>query len=683
MKKVFILLSFLLPVLFAGKTYAQNIDTATVVVSGGNAVVMVIPPVNKNATRSISRAVGTASNYSALTTIKQAETFAAFRAIAGDTVIASLKQMKKLNSDKSLWSFLEGHPGYKEFGFALTNLRFLKAMGWAYVDSSINKLPVNTKVFYKVTDATNNKTDTGSCTTGRQPNAQQPVIVKYQADDSLLFAKWGFKSKSRWFLPMYAYVYKKNEKGVFEKMTSAISATHVADSVYFGLSNHVAPNLEYTYYIQPVDMFNNPIDVHSDTVTILSVNYRRLPAVIGTKATDTLNGIMLSWKKQPANLFFKGIVIQRALTATGDYTALTTVPVTDSTYLDKTPNEGQTYFYRLRVVGIKEDVKQQKSNGFSGYATAKHVDKHARLLAPYNLTVATDPKGVKLNWQQVTSSMVVGYYVYRMDGVDTANMKLVSRLLTGTTYIDTTKNASRRLNYSYAVKSVSFTNAQSPYSNQVQAKLPFGLDKPITPAFINATRKDNTLFIQWEDTKLADNYISGYVLYKHKIVPGEKISYDVNKKASEEATRLNFVRVSKDTVKRAYYTVNFDDSGDQYEYAVAAVDVLNGESGLSALAVNTAEKVLIAPPVKLILTNIDNKVELTWLQGNLAGVKGYNVYRKAIGEKDFKKVANVDVKSTTWADNAIQPEKVYFYKIKAVNSYGESARAAANSIKIY
>ena len=399
------------------------------------------------------------------------------------------------------------------------------------------------------------------------------------------------------------------------------------------------------------------------------------------KAKDTTGGILITWQKLPANLFLAGIQIERSEAPAGGYKIIATTPVTDSTFMDRNLKQGIPYYYRLMVRGrLNDKISLGK---YSGFASAGYSDKHDKPDAPYQLSSVPNAKGVQLSWQAVNSNALTGYYVYRSPVADTTKMEVISRQIKTTTFTDTTTTASRRINYSYAVKAINVAGVKSSFSNVLQAKLPVGRDKELTPAYINASPKGYGLFIEWQDLNVTDNYLKGYILYKRKIQPGDKLTYDVNKKGSAEAARLGFTRVDTALIKHPYYQDGITSNGDQYEYAVSAVDMLGGEGGLSALAVNTITAAPLVAPLKLILKNIDNRVELTWLQGNISGLTGFNIYRRESGQKQFVKLANVDVKETSYADKTAQPQKLYFYQVKSANKSSESTGYAANSLLVY
>jgi fibronectin type 3 domain-containing protein len=287
-----------------------------------------------------------------------------------------------------------------------------------------------------------------------------------------------------------------------------------------------------------------------------------------------------------------------------------------------------------------------------------------------------------ISWQADKSNLALaGYRVYRAERLDTMQMVAVSRLISSTTFTDTTKNRSRRTLYAYTVKAVSMGGVESRFSSTVQAKLSSGRDVPVVPAYINALRKDNTVTIQWQNTKMDDNYIAGYNIYRKKIVPGEQLTYDVQKAGAIEAGRLGFIKLNKKPLDKPYYTDTLDKQETRYEYVVSATDITGGESGLTALAFdNSTDK--ISSPAQLVVMNINSSAKLNWQQPNTSGVTGYNVYRKMAGEKTFTKTANINAAQTSWTDTTISPKHTYVYRVKAIGNNGESIGYASQSLRV-
>ncbi len=82
------------------------------------------------------------------------------------------------------------------------------------------------------------------------------------------------------------------------------------------------------------------------------------------------------------------------------------------------------------------------------------------------------------------------------------------------------------------------------------------------------------------------------------------------------------------------------------------------------------------------LSKSGNSVKLSWKKAS--GVKGYYVYRKADGEKKFKKVKTTS--GTSWTDKAVKKGKKYSYKIVPYTKNGSKIKkgqaSAVKSLRI-
>lgn len=78
---------------------------------------------------------------------------------------------------------------------------------------------------------------------------------------------------------------------------------------------------------------------------------------------------------------------------------------------------------------------------------------------------------VSLSWSPSTSQNVTGYNVYRSTVANGPYTQINSSLVTGTTYNDTTAQAG--VTYYYVTTAMNSQQAESPYSNQAQAIVPF------------------------------------------------------------------------------------------------------------------------------------------------------------------------------------------------------------------
>ena len=625
----------------------------------------------------ISRA-NSDKNFKQIAKVARAATLKDFANIAGTDVLAGLKKAKKISSDRELWKYIQTHAALKNYGFSTFQLGFLQAMGLAYVDKDEKTMVPGTTIYYKAALADNSQSAEGSIITGSKATFGKPKQIMASAGDSSIRIKWGYKKQSGESQPFTATLKRKMDGGAFEPQPVKLLALTVKDSVFFNLIQPVQPGGAYRYFITPGDIFGNVSTINSDTVNLVAANLKGLPPLTNMKARDTTAGIVLTWAPLTTRKFVAGIEIQRSRISTGNYVIMDTVAATGQTYLDTRLTPGVVYYYRLRVLGLTGD-KVTRYN-FSGFASASHAGKHIKPDAPYNIIAKTTKNGVLVSWQPVNSVNLAGYYVYRTPANDTAKTATLSRLITDTSFTDTTKNASRRTAYIYTVRAVSISNVKSNSSAGASAHLPFGKDAPLTPGSITVLMRGNNLLITWDDVKKNDAATLGYLLYKRKRT-GATDKYDITKPASAEATRLNFIPVFKGLLTTPFFTDDIPSDGTAYEYAVSAIDSYGAESGLSAFATNPAIGASVNAPRQIYLRKVSNGIEVRWLQANSPEIKSFEIYRRTINEKNSTQIGTVDKSQRNYVDRSAAHDTLYVYTVVAVSGQSKSAPALAQSIK--
>lgn len=73
-----------------------------------------------------------------------------------------------------------------------------------------------------------------------------------------------------------------------------------------------------------------------------------------------------------------------------------------------------------------------------------------------------------------------------------------------------------------------------------------------------------------------------------------------------------------------------------------------------------------------------NKIKLTW-QDNSNNETGFEIYRSGILSGYYKIVGTVGANTTAFTDSALYPSKKYYYKVQAINLYGNSGLSSIDS----
>lgn len=184
------------------------------------------------------------------------------------------------------------------------------------------------------------------------------------------------------------------------------------------------------------------------------------------------NGIVLTWINRSQNE--TGFTVQRALSRTGPWNNIATLPSGSNTYTDRIGNPTITYYYR---VFASNTVGDTVTPGFptmtvdSGFSNVVRVVPLRRPFAPTKLTAAlqTGPR-VRLIWQD-NSRIETGFVIERsVNGRPYVTLATIGpRSSTGSvSYTDRTVRTGRR--YTYRVAAVNLVRL-STYSNNVQIRL--------------------------------------------------------------------------------------------------------------------------------------------------------------------------------------------------------------------
>ena len=252
---------------------------------------------------------------------------------------------------------------------------------------------------------------------------------------------------------------------------------------------------------------------------------------------------------------------------------------------------------------------------------------------------ATSGKPV-LTWNAVPGA--TSYKVYRA----TSKSGTYSLLGTVTTTSYTNTGAKEGTTYYYKVKAANGAG-ESAYSNVVSGKVVV-TPKPAAPV-----------------VKIGHSAASGKPVLTWNAVSGAT-SYKVYRATSQNGTYSLL-----GTVTATSYTNTGAKAGMTYYYKVKAVNSV-GESAYSNIVSGKVKSVTpkpSAPVVKIGNSSTSGKPMLTW--NAVSGATSYKVYRATSQNGAYSLLGTVT--TTSYTNTGAKAGTTYYYKVKAVNSAGESA----------
>ena len=252
---------------------------------------------------------------------------------------------------------------------------------------------------------------------------------------------------------------------------------------------------------------------------------------------------------------------------------------------------------------------------------------------------ATSGKPV-LTWNAVPGA--TSYKVYRA----TSKSGTYSLLGTVTTTSYTNTGAKEGTTYYYKVKAANGA-CESAYSNVVSGKVVV-TPKPAAPV-----------------VKIGNSASSGKPMLTWNAVPGAT-SYKVYRATSQNGTYSLL-----GTVTATSYTNTGAKAGTTYYYRVKACNDagLSPYSNIVSGQVKSVTPKPSAPVVKIGNSAASGKPMLTW--NAVSGATSYKVYRATSQKGTYSLLGTVT--ATSYTNTGAKAGTTYYYKVKAVNSAGESA----------
>jgi fibronectin type 3 domain-containing protein len=332
----------------------------------------------------------------------------------------------------------------------------------------------------------------------------------------------------------------------------------------------------------------------------------------------SMSAILVTWVK------ILNVASYRVFKSTSDTGAFAVVAtVTNNTYYDTGLVPGSTFYYKVSALN---DLGESGQSAEVLATTAVPGKVSARLVSPASIVVT---------WTLVTGA--TSYNVYR-DTSDTGTFSF-SRTVSTDTLVDSGLAAGTRYYYKITAKNIAGESGPSFIKNAITI--------PATPAGAGAAGISNScIVIAWPAVTGA----ASYKIYRNTVDTGAF-------QLTGSATRDTF----SDTSLSAATT---------YYYKISAVNS-SGESGPSASCSAITKKLRTPNNVSAAAVS-SSGITIIWPA--VAGAASYTVYRSTIDTGTYSVIDSVA--TDTFSDTSLIAGATYFYKIRAVDSSGESGLSA-------
>ena len=221
--------------------------------------------------------------------------------------------------------------------------------------------------------------------------------------------------------------------------------------------------------------------------------------------------------------------------------------------------------------------------------------------------------------------------------------------------------------YMYQVTTINRRGHPSAPSNPVWVYWDY---PPHTSSMVRGERGDKKAELYWEAVEGA----TGYNIYRR----------------GEGEEEFPIQPLNREPLKGTQYTDLNVENEKRYIYSVRAVKrvVKTDVEGKGSLSVPITPTDLVppSPPLGLVAIPLKNGMELNWRRNRDPDLMGYYVYRRKLGEKEFKRLNSSPQEKEAYLDTDVELEQDYEYAVTAVDNSvrkNESPRSEEVSVRYF
>lgn len=435
----------------------------------------------------------------------------------------------------------------------------------------------------------------------------------------------------------YRVYRKEGAKGSYVRLKTLNGSTATSYT-----DKKVSPGKVYYYKVRAFVRLNSGTQ-YSKYSSEKKVSYA-IPATSWTKfAVKNYTAVKMTWKKASVS----GYRIYRKIDS-GKYVHIQSVKGKDSiAFTDKTILPGHTYSYKIRgykTIGGK--------NYFSSYTSVKTAKINMDVPKLSSISISGVNKA-KLTWKQ--DSKATGYYVYRSTK-EKGGYKKVKAIDSNKVLKWTDSSIKPGTTYYYRIRSYvksSYGKKSSSYSRVLMVKT-----KITKPTLSTVSASAAGVKLKWKKNDDA----TGYQIYRSASYGGK---YTSLKKVTKNST-VTFTDKNVTLGKTYYYKVR----------AYKTIGKKNQYSKWSSIV--CAQPELAETQFTKISGISSSKAALKWKQ--ISEAHGYKLYRKTGINGKYQAVKTVtNSKTTSYTDQGLKKNKVYYYRIRTWKKVDGKVRYSAYS----
>jgi large repetitive protein len=444
----------------------------------------------------------------------------------------------------------------------------------------------------------------------------------------------------------------------------------------------------------------------SSPFTVIDANGPNKPdAAINLVVTPlSTSSLQLNWSDNPAPQHNEtNFEIYRSASPGGPYTLVHITGADVLTYTNTSLQPGKKYYYIVR--SVNNTGAANPSSEANGTTLADNMPP----TAPGNLVVSgTTRTSVSLSWNASSDNTGISKYDVYVNGVK-------SYVTTATTF--TVYNLQNGQTYNFNVRARDAADNVSPASNQVTAQpllaglpykqytftgtwnslqnfanlIPVAAGVMPAVAITPRTQNDNFAFL-WEGQIIIPQ--TGTYYFRTRSDDGSRVWLGSLNSSVSPYSFAGAPIVDNDGLHGAQdrTSVALNLTAGVYPIAIAFYDQSGGETmvfswrtpstGTSYVAVPSSAfsdapvppgGTAPAAPRHLFATTVSyNRIDLSW-EDNSTNETAFEIYRSTNPTAGFVTIGTAPANSTSYADSTAQANTTYYYRMKAIGQFGESA----------
>jgi titin len=361
------------------------------------------------------------------------------------------------------------------------------------------------------------------------------------------------------------------------------------------------------------------------------------PLAIPTFLTATAvssSQINLTWTDNSENE--SGYKIEHSPVDDLHFTEIATVGPNVTTYNDTGLSGGTKYYYRVRAYNAITT---------SGYSSEKNATTFSNIpVAPSGLTITSlQSNKVSLAWTD-NSNNETGFKIQRKTGVTGTYSTITTTGANVTAYNDSTVIDGTL--YYYRVCATN-TAGDSAYSNEVNGTTPLAIPTALTATAVSSSQINLT----WTNNSSSQT--------------GFKIEHS-------PVDDLHFTEIATVGPNVTTYNDTGLGGGTKYYYRVRAYNAITISGYSSEKNATTFASIPVAPSGLIITSLQSNKVSLAWTD-NSNNETGFKIQRKTGVTGTYSTITTTGANVTAYNDTTVIDGTVYYYRVCATNTAGDSA----------